>query len=550
MDVTYFNENTSLAVRKFSKNTFVNQLGYKPYEAKKAVFKTDVSEYTIVGVDDKVYYRGKPTYFGVDEFSGDEVWVADFSDFKTEGRYFIMANNEKSLCFSIAENVYQNAFFDITKAFYFLRCGKELKEEYAGEFTHKACHNTLAVLYGEEDKSFDVSGGWHDAGDYGRYITAGACALAHILFAYKMYPQKFENLNLNIPESKSRVPDILEECRYELEWFLKMQREDGGVYHKVTTMVHAPFVMPEDDKKPLYIFPVSSMATADFAAICAMASGIYKKFDTAFADKLIKAAKKAELWLDKNPEFLGFRNPEGCNTGPYGEWDDKDNRFWAYCELFLETGEAIYHQKMEKYLEYDFDIAALGYGSVGGFGALSYILSDNKNKSERFKKMFEAEFIKRAYELQDMADKCGYGAAMNEDCYCWGSNMILLKHAMTFAIADFIEKKGRFKKYTFSQLDYLFGINATGYSYVTENGEFSSVNPHLRPTFADGIDKCIPGYVCGGPNRHPGDPDAKELLPPGTPPMKCYADVVSCYSLNEITIYWNSPAVFAIASIL
>jgi len=29
--------------------------------------------------------------------------------------------------------------------------------------------------------------------------------------------------------------------------------------------------------------------------------------------------------------------------------------------------------------------------------------------------------------------------------------------------------------------------------------------------------------------------------------MKCFADHDGCYSLNEITIYWNSPTVFALA---
>lgn len=550
MDVTYFKEETSLAVRKFSKNIFVNQLGYKPYEAKKAVLKSEADEFVVVGVDDKVYYRGKTTYFGFDECSGDTLYIADFSDFTAEGRYFIMADNEKSLEFSISEDVYKNALYDVSKAFYFLRCGMELEGEYAGEFCHKACHTQKACLYGEEGTFLDVSGGWHDAGDYGRYTTAAACSLAHILYAYRMYQDKFDSLKLNIPESKASTPDILEECRYELEWLLKMQREDGGVYHKVTTMLHAPFVMPEDDTKPLYIFSVSSMATADFAAVCALASGIYERFDKEFSDTLSEASKKAELWLDKNPEFLGFQNPEGCNTGGYGEWNDKDNRFWAYCELFALTGDMVYHKKLEQYLEYDFDIAALGYGSIGGLGALSYILSTNPQKSERYNKMFENEFIKRAYELSDISDKCGYGAAMHSGWYFWGSNMMLLKNAMIFSIADYIEKKGRFKKYTIAQLDYLFGINATGYSYVTGSGEFSSNYPHLRPSYADGIERCIPGYVCGGPNRHPGDADAKILIPEGTPPMKCYADVVSCYSLNEITIYWNSPAVFAIASIL
>lgn len=44
------------------------------------------------------------------------------------------------------------------------------------------------------------------------------------------------------------------------------QDEEGGVYHKLTSERHADFIMPEEDHAPFYLFPVSSMATADHAA--------------------------------------------------------------------------------------------------------------------------------------------------------------------------------------------------------------------------------------------------------------------------------------------
>jgi endoglucanase len=55
--------------------------------------------------------------------------------------------------------------------------------------------------------------------------------------------------------------------------------------------------------------------------------------------------------------------------------------------------------------------------------------------------------------------------------------------------------------------------------------------------------------VSGGPDSHRDDKFAEELIPEGTPPMKCYSDNMECYSLNEVTIYWNSPAVFLLAGL-
>ena len=84
-------------------------------------------------------------------------------------------------------------------------------------------------------------------------------------------------------------------------------------------------------------------------------------------------------------------------------------------------------------------------------------------------------------------------------------------------------------------------------SYVTGYGENAYKNPHNRPTECDGIELPMPGWVSGGPSGIPYDETAIQNISQGTPPMKCYLDHVMCYSLNEITIYWNSPAVFVIA---
>ncbi len=69
-------------------------------------------------------------------------------------------------------------------------------------------------------------------------------------------------------------------------------------------------------------------------------------------------------------------------------------------------------------------------------------------------------------------------------------------------------------------------------------------NIHHRPSVADGIEKAVPGLLSGGPNKGLNDDAAKRLIPKGTPPAKCFVDHVDSYSTNEITIYWNTPALF------
>ena len=532
---------------------YINQTGYLPGDRKRAVITLPADDFKVVSESGEVKLTGKTEYFGMDECSGDEVRIADFSELDQPGKYRIetetKAEKNSSVLFEISSDCRTNLLDSVSKAYYYLRCGCGLESKYAGKFVHGKCHCSRAAVWNDKNVELDVSGGWHDAGDYGRYVTAGACALAHLLYAFKMFPKVFERQNLNIPESGNGIPDILNECRYELEWMLKMQRKDGGVYHKVTTFVHAPFVMPEEDKKQLYVFAVSSMAVADFAAVCALASGIYSAYDKEFAGQLFAAAELSYKWLEEHPEFIGFANPEGCNTGLYEEDADVDNRFWAAAELYNATGDKKYYRDMKGLLGADFSVTALGYGSVGGLGALAYLLGENNRDTDLYRYL-KNSFINRAEYFKIVVDESGYSAAMNPGNFIWGSNMEILKHAMVFVIADYLEKGERFAPYASAQLDYLMGVNAVGYSYVTGCGENAYKNPHLRPAAVDGIEESIPGMVSGGPNRHPVEPGIEEFIPKGTPPMKCYVDRVECYSLNEITIYWNSPAVFLLAGLV
>ncbi len=237
-------------------SVFVNQLGFYERGEKRAILPFECRQFWLINEAGEICHEGETREFGYDKASGDQVTVADFSAFTTPGKYCVKAaravaeSDQKSVSveyspwFEIGPQVYDKLGHDLMKAYYYLRCGCDLTEEYAGPYVHKACHVGKTVLWEDHDAVVEATGGWHDAGDYGRYITAGACALAHLLYAWRMYPEAFEGKSYDIPESGNGVPDVLNECRYELEWFLKMQRADGGVHHKLTTARHAAFVMP------------------------------------------------------------------------------------------------------------------------------------------------------------------------------------------------------------------------------------------------------------------------------------------------------------------
>ena len=125
--------------------------------------------------------------------------------------------------------------------------------------------------------------------------------------------------------------------------------------------------------------------------------------------------------------------------------------------------------------------------------------------------------------------------------------MTLLNNGIVLILGFLLTGNNEYREAALSSLHYLLGRNATGYSYVTGYGTRSCRHPHMRTVFADGIDEPIPGFVSGGPNAYLSDEFGKRHIAEGTPPMKCYLDEYACYSLNEVTIYWNSPAVFVTA---
>lgn len=539
---------------------YVNQTGYLTQKTKIAV-STLPCNFQLIRTSDQVcVFDGSTKDLGIDACSGEHTYEIDFSAVAEPGSYYLLAGNgDKSYTFVIQDHPYDQLKRDLIKALYYQRCGCALEEEHAGIYTHKPCHTEPSIFLSDylagtpDPEGIDMTGGWHDAGDFGRYTSPGAVALAHLLYAYELFPKALQD-TLNIPETGNGIPDILNECLYELNWLLKMQAPDGGVYHKLTSFCHADFVMPEDDHLQFLIFPVSSMSTADFAAVMALASRVYARLKPDFSAKALEAARKAWDWLEKNP-YTGFANPEGSNTGVYDDDCDLDERLWASAELLrtdCANTEACeqYRRRLMEYTDMVTAKTDFGWTDVSGFASLSLLFDPKHCGGSQLEERYRQALLTEADRLLAIADHSPYRLAMQPEDFIWGSNMVVCNRSMLFILCSLLTEGEQARKYesaALEQLHYLLGRNALDISYVTGHGENAFKNPHNRSTFADGIELPMPGWVSGGPFKTPCDPAALEHIPEGTAPMKCYVDHVDSYSTNEITIYWNSPAVFMTA---
>lgn len=521
----------------------LNQVGYRTADKKTAIFRDSSKDmkFDVVETETgKVVYSGNVSGAVQTSSAGETVAYGDFSSVKEPGTYKITAENSgESYEFVIADDVYKELLEDAVRMLYLQRCGCELAKEHAGDFAHKACHTYKAIIYGTSDTK-DVSGGWHDAGDYGRYVVPGAKAVADLLLAYEDHSGSFTD-NAGIAESGNGIPDVLDEARYELEWMLKMQDEkSGGVYHKVTGLNFDGTVMPETVTDELYIMPISNCATGDFAAVMAMAARIYNKHDAAFADKCLAAAKKALEYMEKNENKGGFKNPGDVLTGEYPDQDDRDEYFWALSELYKTTGDPSFGSKLASV-----DIASLksglGWESVDLYGCYAYLTSENQDAGLANKIRDKLNAYIATVENNVQSD--GYFSSMGE-VYPWGSNMTLANNGVVILMANKV--LGKDTDLAKKQLDYLLGANSTSYCFVTGYGTQTPDDTHHRPSQV--LKKTMKGMLVGGANSNLEDPYAQNVLA-GKPAAKCYADSSQSYSCNEITIYWNSPLVYLLAGL-
>lgn len=529
----------------------LNQVGYNVKQKKMAVVKMPGS-YEIKDEQGRVV-TGVGTREAIhDPLCRESLYKLDLSKVDKPGKYQLV-HPFMGECgsFLVGEDVYRKAHNAMIKALYFQRCGCALEEKYAGAYTHGACHLNKVKAWSDKNIEFEATGGWHDAGDYGRYISPAAVTIGHLVYAFLKYPAAFTD-ELNIPESGNGVPDVLNECRYELEWMLKMQLEDGGVYHKLTTQYHGDFMMPEEEKDTYYAYDVSSMAVADFCAAMALCARVYSKYDKAFAKRMEEAAKKSWHWLEVHEAPVYFSNPKNSGTGEYGDYSDLDERLWAAVEMFylaksLGEDSEKYKSHAYKLLKKDVFVVDFGWTEVGGFASLAVLSDSQKAMGEEIYSICKAAVLEEAERLLTLGRLNAFDMGMAPEDFCWGSNMVVTNRGILWSLAYELTGKEDYADAVQSHVDYLFGKNATLYSYVTGFGENAYKHPHSRPMHADGIEEPIPGLVSGGANGHPADPDAIRLLAPGTAPMKCFVDVVESYSTNEITIYWNSSAIYTTA---
>ena len=542
----------------------MNQTGFYTSGPKTVIFLTEEADNFYITTTDlkDTLFSGITGPVRVSTLSGRKTRAADFSGFRQKGRFVIcLPGMEAVRTFTVGDSVHFTLAAAALKGFYFQRMSVGLPERYAGPWHRPAGHpDTIIYVHpsaasAERPAGFVLSspGGWYDAGDYNKYVVNSGITTGTLLSLYEDYSRQLLYSRINIPESSNRLPDLLDEILWNLRWMLSMQDpHDGGVYHKCTTAEFEGFVRPERATSRRYVVQKSTAAALNFAAVMAQAARVYAAFPEqtpGLADSCLNSAKKAWAWALAHPDVIydqgklnGSFDPD-INTGSYGDGRLADEWLWAGTELCITTSDAsfllpgVFPSVLPVTIQSWSDVQTMAYFSLFRHRDrlnpdIAGIIPGLRNR-----------FMQFADSIAIASARMAFGTPMETDRrnFVWGSNAVCANQGILLLYAYQLSGEKRYRDLALSNLDYLLGRNATGYSYVTGFGTRTPMHPHHRPSETDDMKEPVPGLLVGGPN--PGQQDKC----PGYPnsfPDEAYVDDVCSYASNEIAINWNAPLVY------
>ncbi len=525
-----------------SQQIFVNQTGYLPFEEKYALAENANNTLSKASLIDTV--TGKSVY-EINPVLENNTIKLDFSGFSRTGRYKVKFANGISHPFSICANVYDKMLYSVAKSFYYQRCASSVKDE-SGNIIHNQCHLKdgyvkRADTSNEKDKYIDCTGGWHDAGDFGKYTASTAIAAAYLLSAFEN-STKLKSLDLKISKGETALPDTLSEIKYALDWLLKMQRADGAVYRKCSGDKWPGEILPENDTQKRYVFGVSTQETGKFSAVTAMAYRVFKSYDRAFALKCLNASVKSYNYLQKHPYFIDYEETDNSGSGGYPDYyydkepsvySDTDERVWASAELYIATGNTVYSEYYSRNIS-KVALESFSWKNPAFMGTANLALFADGEIKEQASKRIELLAEKIVEKMQTNS----YYVPFDE--FKWGSNSAFAGSGAVLYYAYLIDNDGKYKDYALRTLNYILGCNPLNKSYLTGFGTNSTKHPHHRVMQSTG--KVLGGFLVGGPNNSANDGTATPNLG-----IKSYIDDSKSYASNEYAIDYNAPLLFLIS---
>ncbi len=513
----------------------VNQVGFLPEDVKTAIVMSKTKLYNLTFTVNKLSgtkqkYKSLAKLKKLTSGKFNYIYELNFSKVKSPGTYYLMINGQKSYPFKIGKWIYNEVVDSLLQFFKVQRCG------YTNPLLHKVCHvsdATKLFIDGKEIKEqFDVTGGWHDAGDYVKFLNTTAFSTYMLLFAYDFDPVKF-----GFDRDRDGVPDVLAEAKVGVDWLLR------AVYKKYRLITQVQDLrdhdvgwrMPENDPltfdRPAFV-GIGKNLIGIYTATMALASRIWRfKFNyDEYADKCLTAAENIFSVRNEVPDI------DSTGTGMYIDRKYKGKLALGAVELFMTNRQRNLLEEAKKYAA---EAGSDYWWSWGDINSLAhYRLARLDTSYARFIKANLEHFLNtsKKHPFEEGAD------------YSWGTNVTLLGVTLQNILWKELTGNNSFDELAIKQRDYILGRNPWGISFISKIGRVYSKNLHHQVAQLNG--GYLPGGFAAGPVKNIVYEQSGLEIPKYDrfsmfqADSVVYFDTKNDYLSNEPTIVGNATAVF------
>ena len=506
--------------------TRINQIGYLSNLEKEVVFNYNPGNYFgVYDTNNNLVYVANISKSIYESDSNETLYKGFFKNFNTNGTYYIKSEfGNYSYEFNVGDDTYSELLESAIHFLYLQRCGQETNDEYLG---HTICHSDLAKYWSYTNEIYlDLSGGWHDAGDYGKYLVTTNKVIADLEFSYLYGDNKSESL--------------LSELRYGLDFILKTQTEYGATYNKVVTQNFADFVSPEYDTSQIYALYPWTLTTSSFAGITGLAYEIYKDSDSEYAKKCLKAHNEAIEYLMENGSS-NEANPVEFNVGTYYDENESDERLFAYSVAYKLNKESKYLDKIKELFNSGIDADSKN----ANCRVYAYIsLLDSLDMTSDFYLTVKDKLKSECDGLSDgiMANVYAYPYST----YSWGSNQHVCDAINELLLGTRYLSDERYLTRASESINYILGMNTLDMSFVYGFGYNYPSSIHSRLASSKGVNT-IKGALVNGVSQYLSEGMVGKYFSEDSPIAKRFVDNKDSYSNVEPAINYNSALILSLS---
>jgi len=493
---------------------------YASFVGKKVyIYNVNTSETQQVGT--VAFWKTSGSDVGGYNLTASNVWIADFTGFNTPGTYRIAVEGIGcSEDFEIKRYAYFEPFRVSTIGYFYMRIGQEVNYPMmpvprrplyipgVSPLSTKVYITTMSPIHPSwgtfsspdvwdhpddwaaykksgSPQNNNAYGGHSDAADWDRHL-GHISNIYDMLLPFILTDGKLLDDNLGIAESGNGIPDILDEARNEVDFWLRLR--DGDGYSHGLTNPNGSNYLYQAGNTPIAAW--ANAANASMLANCFMLAGLNDLKDTyttAATTAYNYANGLADPMLDSSQEVGG--------TTLRG----RDLKMMAAAFLYNLTGDTVYEDMVNSLSNATTNTSTIADSSMNQLWATAGYLKTRRtvNYPALFSRM-KASLINEAKNVEaNLTSSRPTRRATDDSTWYFKTVQNVQRCIVAHAIADNGSDKDLFENAMVLEADWGLGRNSLNIIYMTTAATNLAGKRSIENAYTTGRDDGTPGV-------HPG----------------------------------------------